>query len=123
MKLFSGADPGFLVGGTAIEEETGSTMAKDLVNFLTFMKLKKIWSDSHRFQWRIQDFSEEGALTPKGGAPTYYLANFSQKLRENEEILGRGGRASLAPPLRSPTGFATDFQYLAQMKWILWVTE
>ena len=28
-------------------------------------------------QWRIQDFPEEGALTPKGGAPTYYLANFS----------------------------------------------
>ena len=29
------------------------------------------------FQWRIQDFPEEGALTPRGGAPTYYLANFS----------------------------------------------
>ena len=29
-------------------------------------------------QWRIQDFPEEGALTPKG-APTYFLANFSRK--------------------------------------------
>ena len=59
------------------------------------------------FQWRIQDFPEEGALTPKGGgAPTYYLANFSRKLHENEEILDqRGGRASLAPPLRSATAF------------------
>ena len=37
-------------------------------------------------QWRIEDFPEEGALTPKGGAPTYYLANFCRKLHENEEI-------------------------------------
>ena len=44
-------------------------------------------------QWRIQDFPKEGALTPKGGPPTYYLANFSRKLHENEEILGRGGGA------------------------------
>ena len=56
------------------------------------------------FQWRIQDFPEEGALTPKGGAPTYYLANFSQKLHENEEILGRGERVPRAPP-RSATAF------------------
>ena len=54
-------------------------------------------------QWRIQDFPEEGALTPNGGVPTYYLANFSRKLHENEEIWGQGGRASLAPPLRSAT--------------------
>ena len=53
-------------------------------------------------QWQIQDFPEEGALTPKGGAPTYNLANFSRKLHENEEILGRAGRASLAPPLDPP---------------------
>ena len=51
----------------------------------------------------------EGA-NPKGGAPTYYLANFSRKLHENEEILGqRGGRASLAPPLRSATGLVWSF--------------
>ena len=59
------------------------------------------------FQWRIQDFPEEGALIPKGGAPTYYLANFSRKLHENEEILGRGGgrgRVPRAPP-RSATAF------------------
>ena len=34
-----------------------------------------------------------GASTVEGGrAPTYYLANFSCKLHENEEILYRGGR-------------------------------
>ena len=50
-------------------------------------------------QWRIQDFPEEGALTPKGGVPTYYLANFCRKLHENEEILGqRGGRVPRGPP-------------------------
>ena len=54
-------------------------------------------------QLRIQDFPEEGALTPKGGAPTYYLANFSRKLHENEEILGqRGGARPLRPPLDPP---------------------
>ena len=62
-----------------------------------------------RNQWRIQDFPEEGALTPKGGAPTYYLVNFSRKLHENEEILGqRGGARPSRPPLRSATGNGTE---------------
>ena len=42
-------------------------------------------------RWLIQD-SQKGAPIPKG-APTYYLANFSQKLHENGEILGREGGA------------------------------
>ena len=54
-------------------------------------------------QWRIQDFPEEGALTPKGAAPTYYLPSFSRKLHENEEILGqRGGACPSRPPLDPP---------------------
>ena len=56
---------------------------------------------THSRQWRIQGFPEEGALAQKG-APTYYLANFSRKLHENEEILGQKGgvpRAPLDPPL------------------------
>ena len=52
-------------------------------------------------QWRIQDFPEEGTLTPKG-APTYYLANFSRKLHENEDILGQRGHEGRAPPLDPP---------------------
>ena len=32
--------------------------------------------------------SQTGCANPKRGASTYYLANFSQKLHENEEILG-----------------------------------
>ena len=57
------------------------------------------------FQWRIQDFPEEGAPTPQGRAPTYNFAKFSQKLHEIERIWAPGGggaRASLAPPLDLP---------------------
>ena len=35
-------------------------------------------------------FPRGGGANPKG-AQTYYLANFSRKLHENKEILGRGG--------------------------------
>ena len=59
-------------------------------------------------QWRIQDYPEEGALTPKGGAPTYYLANFSRKLHENEEILGQRGVRVPHAPLRSATATCTQ---------------
>ena len=39
-------------------------------------------------------FSPRGGANSRGGAPTYYLANFSRKLHENKEILGpRGGGA------------------------------
>ena len=49
---------------------------------------------------------QRGCTNPKGGgAPTYYLTIFFQKLHVNEEILvQRWGCASLAPPLRSATG-------------------
>ena len=61
-------------------------------------------------QWRIQDFPGEGAPTPKGGAPTYYLANFSRKLHENKEIWGHRGGARLSrPPLRSPTAIFMQY--------------
>ena len=47
-------------------------------------------------------FPRIGGAKPKGGAPTYYLANFSRKLHENEEILGRGGARPSRPPLDPP---------------------
>ena len=50
-----------------------------------------------KVQWRIQDFPEEGAPTPRG-APTYDFVNFRRKLHENEEILAARGGASPAPP-------------------------
>ena len=53
-------------------------------------------------------FPTGGCANP-GGAPTYYLTNFSRKLHENEEILvQRWGRASLAPPLRSASDFGLN---------------
>ena len=53
---------------------------------------------SEPFQWRIQDFPEEGAPTPEGA--TYDFAKFSQKLHEIERIW------TPSPPLRSATAFA-----------------
>ena len=44
----------------------------------------------------IQDFPE-GAPTLER-APTYYLANFSLKLSENEEILGQEGARWMGAP-------------------------
>ena len=48
-------------------------------------------------QWRIQDFPQEGAPTPKSAIIFQF---FYRRLHENERILDRGG-ASLAPPLGS----------------------
>ena len=60
-----------------------------------------IYNANHN-QWRIQDFPEEAAPTPRG-APTYDFAKFSQKLHEIERIWTPGGdRASLASPLDPP---------------------
>ena len=47
-------------------------------------------------------FPRGGGANPKGGVPTYYLVNFSRKLHENEEILGRGGVHPSRPPLDPP---------------------
>ena len=44
-------------------------------------------------------FPRGGGANPKGEVPAYYLANFSRKLHENEEIWGpEGGHTSLTPP-------------------------
>ena len=48
-------------------------------------------------------FPRGGGANPKGGAPTYYLANFARKLHEKEEIWGqRGGVRPSRPPLDPP---------------------
>ena len=51
-----------------------------------------------RIQWRIQNFS-----TPEE-APTYNMANFSQKLYENKEILAQRWGAHSLRPLDLPLG-------------------
>ena len=48
----------------------------------------------------LGDLTFVGETHLKRATPTYYLTNFSQKLRQNEEILAQRGRASLAPPTR-----------------------
>ena len=48
-------------------------------------------------QWRIQDFTELAAPTPKVDVKSYYLANFSKKRMKLKEF-GPGGGILLAPP-------------------------
>ena len=57
-------------------------------------------------QWRIQDFPEGGAPTPKVGVLTYYFAYFLSKLHQNERIRTRGSvpDAPTTPP--APSGSA-----------------
>ena len=77
-----------------------STVISQFVPSKNFQQYSK---KGHSVQWRIQDFPEEGALTPKEGALTYYLVNYSRKLHENEEILGQRGARGTRAPLRSAT--------------------
>ena len=59
-----------------------------------------------RFQWRIQDFPEKGALTSKGGAYLLFGQLFPKTAWKWRNFGPEGGgHASLAPPLRSATGF------------------
>ena len=54
-------------------------------------------------QWRIQDFPEEGAPTPQGGANIRFCQNFPKTAWnwKNLDPQGRGS-ASLAPPPLDP---------------------
>ena len=56
-------------------------------------------------------FPRGGGANPKGGAPTYYLANFSRKLHENEEILDQRGARVPCVPLRSATAASLFLSY------------
>ena len=60
-------------------------------------------------QWRVQDFPEEGAPTPRGG-PTYDFDNFPINCIKLKEF-GPGGCASLAPPplISATTSDTTEY--------------
>ena len=55
------------------------------IDFLYLLQYN-LWNT---FNWTVEDpgFPTRGTTTPEG-VPTYYLANFSRKLLENEDILG-----------------------------------
>ena len=55
--------------------------------------------DSGTYQWRIKDFPQGGAPTPKSAI---IFQIFCRTLQKNERIWTPGGRASLAPPLDPP---------------------
>ena len=62
--------------------------------------------------------SQKGCANPRGGSQTYYLANFSWKLHENEDILG-GGCASL-PSSGSVSKASCYSNYPAKYCKVLW---
>ena len=68
-----------------------------------------------QWQWRIQDFPEEGAVTPKGIFTNLLFAQFSPKTagkwRNFGPEGGRGNRVPRVPPLRSATEWLKDDLY------------
>ena len=68
---------------------------------------------TQQVQWRIQDFPEVGAPTPKVDMKGYYLANFFQKLHKIERIwtLRVVTRPWRLPPLRSANEFI-EYSYI-----------
>ena len=72
-------------------------------------------SKSYRQQWRIQDFPDGGAPTPRWGHQPTILPNFYRKLHENERIwTPRGGAHPWCPPLDPP--MVKDTHYQAHLK-------
>ena len=71
---------------------------------ITMTNVKWLWN-WFASQWRIQDFPEEGAPTPRGGANLWFC-QFSPKTAWKRRHFccrgGGGGRASPAPPLDPP---------------------
>ena len=61
-------------------------------------------TQNYTYQWRIQDFTEEGAPTPRGGGRQHtILPKFPKKPNEIERIwTPGGGRGGSARPLRPP---------------------
>ena len=57
----------------------------------------------HQVQWRIQDFPQEGALTPKGGRQPIIWPIFSENCMKMKKFWARGGARVPCAPLRSAT--------------------
>ena len=57
---------------------------------------------SDSYQWRIQNFPEEGAPTPGGGRQHTILAYFPKNYMKLKEFGPGGGGMSLVPPLDLP---------------------
>ena len=74
-------------------------------NELSYTEHPFLLINNFGYQWRIQDFPEEGGLTPKGGEDANLLfGQFSPKTASKWRNFGQGG-ARPSPPLRSATGY------------------
>ena len=77
----------------------------------------------HRLQWRIQDFPEEGAPTPRGARQHTILPKFPKNHMKLKEFGPRGGGARpLSPPLDPPLGYATSLYLVMVSKYKIKVT-
>ena len=56
------------------------------------------WKDINHLQWRIQDFPEEGALTPKGGCHPIIWLIFADNCMKMKKFWAGGARVPRAPP-------------------------
>ena len=60
-------------------------------------------------QWRIQDFPQGGAQTPKIAIIFQIFAENCMKMKEFGPPGGGGGRVSLVPPLDPPMPYKWNF--------------
>ena len=75
-------------------------LSQDIMSYFTFSHIYFRSSRSVIHFSGGSRISQRRSESTLEGVSTYYLANFSQKLHENEEILARGGTCPLHP-LRS----------------------
>ena len=93
------ADPGFLRG---CQPKEGANLLFGIIFAESCMKMTKIGPEGggggRSTQWRIQDFAQGGAPTPKIAIIFQIFAKNCMKMKE----FGPLGGASLAPPLDPP---------------------
>ena len=62
------------------------------------MKFVTQWHKEVTFQWQIQDFAEEGALTPEGGRQPIIWSIFPENCMKMKKFWAGGASVPRAPP-------------------------
>ena len=76
---------------------------------------------NNTMQWRIQDFPESGAPTPKVGAPTYYFDFFSKTIKFSKNWTERRVRVPTIPldlPMNGLASLTFRAGYPSGKSWI-----
>ena len=72
------------------------------------------------YQWRIQDFPEEGYQLPRGGHQHMILPKFPKNCMKLKKFGPPGEHASLMPPLRSGTGYGYQINSTINTYLVIW---